>query len=152
MLRAGLHKMLLLLFPGMLGTQGHALIQSTAPLKLLFSHENLWLWMEPKRVPRAKRHDHSPMQCLSKGPFQSPAGASSTGLYLALIFPSETSPVLSGAKCLVFLLPLFCRIFLVRGSVFLPLVAVPSSYASRLGGNETAQLLSQHLYEGHALQ
>lgn len=102
LLRAGLHKMLLLLFPGMLKTQGHVLIQSTAPLKFLFSHENLWLWMEPKRVPRAKWYNYSPVQCLTKGPFQTPAGASSTGIYLDPIFSSETSPVLSGVKCLLF--------------------------------------------------
>lgn len=66
----------------------------------LFSPENLWLWMEHERVPRTKWHDHSTIY--PRAPSKALLVLQALGMYLAPIYYAEASPVLSGAKCLLF--------------------------------------------------
>lgn len=151
LLRAGMHKMPLLLFPEMLGTQGHALLQGTGILKFYSLMKTFGYEQNPKGFPgQMTRPQHHAM--FTQGPLPEP--------YWCLKHWDIFSPHLlcRNVSCFVwckmfaFLLPLFFRISLVRGSVFLPQVAIPRSYASKFRGNETAQLPSQHLCEGHVLQ
>lgn len=99
--RAVMHK-LPLLFLKMLGTWGHAPLQSIAPSKLIFSFEKLFFMKEPQRVPREGLNGHNDLQCLSKGPCQSPADASSTRIYLAPVFSAEKASIFIAEKHLLF--------------------------------------------------
>lgn len=96
------------LFLKLLVTWGHALLQSIALSKLIFPFEKLLVWKEPKRIPREKLSGHNNLQCLSEGPCQSPADASSTRIYLVPATSAEVTPILIGAKYLLctFLYPL----------------------------------------------
>lgn len=89
--------------------------------------KNLLLRKEPERVPRAELHGHKAVQCLSKGSCQSPADASSTEIYLARHLCRNCSYFDWCKTFALFLLPLFFGVYLVRGPVFLPGVARPSS-------------------------
>lgn len=104
----------------MLGTRGHTLLQSIAPSELLFSCENIWLWKETKRLSRAELHGCNTEQRQSEAPFQSPADAASTEIYLAPVISARKVSYFDRCKTIAFILLLFFGVYLVRGSVFLP--------------------------------
>lgn len=57
---------------------------------------------EPQRVPREGLNGHNDLQCLFKGPCQSPADASSTRIYLAPVFSAEKASIFIAEKHLLF--------------------------------------------------
>lgn len=85
---------------------------------------------EPKRVPREGLNGHNDLQCLSKGPCQSPADASSTRIYLAPAISAEKAPIFIGAKHLLFNFRYPAVSMQWEDLFFLPRVASPGSSAT----------------------
>lgn len=113
----------------------------------------IFLW-KTKRVPRAELHSHNAVKCLSKGLCQSPADASSTRIYLGIYLAPVVCWKIScfvWSKVFAFFTSSILWGLFSENIWFSPWSGHPWLFCCRWQVDETAQLLSQPLCEGHIL-